>query len=162
MKKAIVIIDVQNIFINDKTKHIPKKIANHLENNDYDFIIFTRFINNKESQIYKKLKWNICFDSPDIDIHPDLRKYSNSCNTFDKITYSIFKQEKLIKLFKEENINNIYLCGLDSEACVLASSFEGFDLGFNIIILKDLIETSYRDYKLHNYVIKIMERCFSC
>lgn len=62
MTKAIVIIDVQNIFINNKTKDIPKKIADHLENNKYDYIIFTRFINDKNSQIYKKLKWNKCFD----------------------------------------------------------------------------------------------------
>lgn len=157
MKKAIVIIDVQNIFINNKTKDIPKKIVNHLINNKYDQILFTRFINDKKSQIYKKLKWNECFNSPDIDIHSSLKEYVNQNNTFDKNVYSIFKQKELLKLFKE---NNIYLCGLNSDACVLASAFEGFDLGFNIEILKELTATFHGSDNLHKHVIEIMEICF--
>lgn len=160
MTKAIVIIDVQNIFINNKTKDIPKKIADHLENNKYDYIIFTRFVNDKNSQIYKKLKWNKCFESPDIDIYLSLKSYANRNNTFDKNGYSIFKQKELLKLFKENNINNIYLCGLSSDACVLASAFEGFDLGFNIIILKELTATFHGSDNHHKHVIEIMETCF--
>lgn len=160
MKKAIVIIDVQNMFINNKTKDIPEKITNHLEKNNYDYIIFTRFINDKESQIYKKLKWNKCFESPDIDIHLKLKKYVNQNNIFDKNVYSIFKQKELLKLFKENDINNIYLCGLNSDACVLASAFEGFDLGFNIVILKELTATFHGSDNLHKHVIEIMEICF--
>lgn len=100
------------------------------------------------------------FWSPDIDIYLSLKSYANRNNTFDKNGYSIFKQKELLKLFKENNINNIYLCGLSSDACVLASAFEGFDLGFNIIILKELTATFHGSDNHHKHVIEIMETCF--
>jgi nicotinamidase-related amidase len=159
-KNVLIVIDVQKGFINTETKEIPEKIARHIENNVYDHLIFARFINNTETPFYKKLNWKECSEPPDIDIHEALQKYARPENTFDKGTYSVFKQKSLLKFLKENNINTVYLCGLDSDGCVLASSFEGFDLGLNITILTELTASSSDNKHLHEYALKIMKRCF--
>ena len=35
-KKALLVIDVQNYYINEHTKDIPQKIAEHIKTNKYD------------------------------------------------------------------------------------------------------------------------------
>ncbi|AJI50687.1 isochorismatase family protein [Francisella tularensis subsp. holarctica] len=43
----------------------------------------------------------------------------------------------MLNFLKQKNINKIYLTGIDIDACVLASAFYGFDLGYDIEILQD-------------------------
>lgn len=47
MKNAIVVIDVQEYFLNEVTNNVPTKIARFLEKNGnkFDFVLFFKFIN---------------------------------------------------------------------------------------------------------------------
>lgn len=60
MKKLLLVIDVQKDFINDKTKEIASKIEDLINSNKYDDIVFTRFINDKNSIWYNKLNYKGC------------------------------------------------------------------------------------------------------
>lgn len=53
-------------------------------------------------------------------------------------SYSIFKFAALRDFLEKKNIQKLSLCGIDSDACVLASAYDGFDLGYDIVILHDL------------------------
>lgn len=44
-KKALVIIDLQNYYINETTKHLPSKIKDYIESNNFEFVLFTKYIN---------------------------------------------------------------------------------------------------------------------
>ncbi|MDE4940656.1 isochorismatase family protein, partial [Francisella tularensis subsp. holarctica] len=77
-----------------------------------------------------------CQNSPYIDIHSELLVFKNSKNVFEKNTYSIFKST-MLNFLKQNNINKIYLTGIDIDACVLASACDGFDFGYHIEILQD-------------------------
>jgi len=141
-RTALIILDLQNCFITDKTEFLPQKIKKHIESQKYDFIIFSKFINSESSNFVKKLRWNKCKISPDIDIVFELSEIALENHIFEKSTYSIFKSKQFVDFLSQNKISKLYFCGLDLDACVLASVFEAFDLGFDFEILYDLSGSS--------------------
>jgi len=138
MEKALVVIDVQNYFVNDKTKDLPNKIAAFIQKNKFDHVIFTQFVNNEKSNFVKLLGWRKSFSPPDTDIHPALSKFANPSNTFKKSAYSIFKAPRFLTFLKKHNISKLFLCGIDTDSCVLASAYDAFDLGYEVKVVKEL------------------------
>lgn len=55
MNRLLLVVDVQNDFINMHTKDTLIKIKELVNSNKYDLTAFTRFINNENSIWYKKL-----------------------------------------------------------------------------------------------------------
>ena len=45
MKSLLLVIDLQNEFINDNTRYLIKKIDKLIDSKKYDDVLFTRFIN---------------------------------------------------------------------------------------------------------------------
>ncbi len=128
MKTALIVIDVQNYFVSEDLKDLPSKIAKHIKETPYDFVIFTQFVNSENWYFYKH-GWRACLTSPDIDIHADIRASIKGNNIFQKTAYSAFKAKGFEEFLKENNITKLSLCGIDTDACVLASAYEAFDLG---------------------------------
>ena len=158
MTKALLVIDVQNYFINKHTKHLPKIISAFIKRNknNFDYILFTKFINNRKSNFVKILKWNKCFKSPEIDIHKDILEFTNKNNVFVKAMFSPFKSKKFISFMKKNRINELYVCGTDTEACVYATAIDAFDMGYKIKILKNLCG-SHHGKKQHKIGCRLIE-----
>jgi len=156
---ALVVVDVQNYFVNEKTRHLPQKIADFIRNNKYDYVLFTRFVNNEDSNHFKHLGWEKCRTAPETDIHPVLQEFVGETNVFAKAGYSIFKCSEFAQFLKKKKIQKLFLCGLDIDSCILASAFDGFDLGYEMHILKDL-SSSHSGEELQNSALKIIEECF--
>lgn len=157
MKNALVVIDIQNYFVNEKTQNLPKKIANYIRRTKLDYVLFTQFINKKNSNFFKLLNWKKCQDSPDIDIHIDLSEFVNKDNLFSKNSYSIFKSEALVEFLKKNKIDKLYLCGINTAACVLASAYEAFDLGYDVKVLTNLCASHYGN-SFHEAATVIIEK----
>ncbi|MDP4039974.1 MAG: isochorismatase family cysteine hydrolase [Candidatus Pacearchaeota archaeon] len=141
-RTVLVILDLQNCFITDKTKSLPQKIKKYIETQKYDFIIFSKFINSESSNFVKKSNWNKCKNSPETDIVPELSEIALKNHIFEKSAYSIFKSKQFVDFLSQNKISKLYFCGLDLDACILASAFEAFDLGFSFEILCDLSGSS--------------------
>lgn len=152
MKKLLLIIDVQNAFINKKTKHILKRINSLLDSNTYDDVIFTRFINSKDSLWYKKINYKRCIEDKDNVIPFNTKDYL----VMDKKIYSAYNDE-LVKFIKDNNIDEIYLCGIDTGACILKTALDLFDNGYNVFVLKDYC-SSTRGRIFHNRALSIIKR----
>lgn len=152
MKSLLLVIDVQNAFINKNTKHILKKINSLVDNNTYDNVIFTRFINSKESLWYKNLNYKRCIDVEDNIIPLNTKDYL----VMDKKIYSAYNDE-LVKFINENNVDEIYLCGIDTGACILKTSLDLFENGYNIFVLKDFC-VSTRGRIFHNRALNIIKR----
>lgn len=157
MKIALVVIDVQNFFVNEKTKDLPRKIANFIKKSKFDFVLFTQFVNKEDSNFFKLLNFKKSTGSPDTDISTDLLEFIHKDNLFEKSTYSIFKSPKLVEFLKKNNITKLFLCGIDSDSCVLASAFDAFDLGYKIKILKNLVK-SHTDKVFDDAALKIIHK----
>jgi len=156
-KNALIIIDMQNYYINKHTKSLPKKILKFTDKNKFDHILFTKFVNTKNSNFIKVFNWKKMMSSPEIDIHKTFSKLITKNNVFKKNTYSVFKSKELTKYLNSNNIKNIFLCGLDEDACILASAYEGFDLGYKINVLTDLT-MSHCGKKFENAALKIINK----
>lgn len=138
MNTALAVIDVQTYFLQRSPKDMPQRIADHIERSNYDLILFTTFKNREGSNWELSLGWKKCQNEEDVKIAKELQKYSSSNNLFTKATYSAFKAEGFEGLLKAHKIDRLELCGIDLEACVLATAYEAFDKGYEVKVLFDL------------------------
>lgn len=151
MKKLLLIIDVQQAFINKYTKSLPEKIEKYVSNNFYDYIALSKFVNNLNSNYYKKLKYKNCINDEQTKI---VLKNINYNIVIEKSTYSAYN-DKLANFINDNKIDEIYICGLDTDACVLKTALDLFERNYNVYVLKNYCASSSgRQY--HNMAIKIL------
>ena len=139
MQKALLVIDVQSYFLERSPKDLPAKIAKHIRSADYDFIAFTKFRNLPGSNWEKSLGWKSCRSKKDLVLPKEFSELATKENTFEKHTYSALKQpDALLKKIQERRIEEIDICGIDTEACILATAYDAFDHGYKVNVLFSL------------------------
>ncbi len=69
---------------------------------------------------------------------PELQTLASDDNVFEKSTYSGFAGTKLDEYLKNRQVNELTLCGIDTDQCVLATAFSAFDLGYKVNVNFDL------------------------
>lgn len=144
MRKALLVIDVQNYFMNPLTRDLPHKVKKHIEKNKhgYQLIVFTHFVNTPKANVYRFLDWKECMNSPDTDIVRELQSVLPYGVTIPKDVLSVIKVPQAKKLLDDNKISELYLCGIDTDCCVLATAYDAFDLGYRVNLLEDLCMTS--------------------
>lgn len=157
--KALIVIDVQNYFLNSATKPIVKKIQQYLKNQSkqYAAVYFTVFKNNPQSPLWKISNWQGCTGSPETDICNELAEFTNKDNLFSKNILSAYKVPGIKSSFKQNKITQVDLCGFDTDCCVLATTYDLFDSGIKPVILENLTWSTSKE-KLHLPAIKIIQR----
>lgn len=153
--KNIIIVDMQKGFINQNNQFLIEKINSYLHLNCFENIFYTKYINQSGSPFLEILKWNGMLKNEDQQIVVDI--LSNS-TIFTKSGYGLTPD--MIKCLKDKNITEIELCGTDTDACVMAISYNLFDNNIKPIILSSLCGSSSSNNKIHNNSIEIMKRSF--
>lgn len=157
MRSALLIIDAQNYFINEHTRNIPRKIADFLPKHKFDFILFFKFVNSPNSNFVKFLNWRKLFLSPDIDIVPELKRFETDKNVFEKTAFSAFKSKGFVKFIRDKKITKLYICGFNTDGCVMQTAIEAFDLGFDVKVLPQLCASRHgKEY--HKNALDILKR----
>ena len=159
MKKALFVIDTQNYFINDVTKNLPGKIARYIKHHRQEFavIVFTNFVNPPASSAYRFLGWKKSRTSPDIDIVPELQPLLKYGVSMSKDVYSALKVPEIKTLLKKKKIQELLLCGLDTDCCILATAYDAFDQGYRVKLLEDLCMSSTGNI-LHEAALSMFKR----
>ena len=124
MNLCLFIIDVQNGFIAQNTSHIPQKVKSLLEQNIFEYVVFTRFINTLDSPYVKYLNWHELFSETEQKIVDDIKPFVRI--VFDKTVYTACNQETL-NFLKKRNICKVFICGIDTERCVLKTAIDFFE-----------------------------------
>jgi len=138
MKTALIVIDVQKFFIHDAPDDLVSKIVDHIEHTSYDAVAFTIFKNNPDSNFVKSLDWSKCLNTEDTQLPDAFSAYVTDTNVFTRAAYSGFTTTKLDDYLKQNDIDKVVLCGVDTDACVLATTFSAFDYGYLIDVNTDL------------------------
>ena len=150
--KSIIIVDMQDSFLNENNNYLIECINNYLENNEFSNIFITKCINDDDSPFRKILKYNEGYS------HKIVINQPTNAIIFNKNGYGL--NQKQIDLIKEKGIKEIEICGTDIDACVLAIAFNLFDNGIKPIILSNLCDTSSKNKSLKNYSLEIIKRQF--
>ena len=64
---------------------------------------------------------------------------NKECPKFEKMEFSCCKNANFIDYLNEYNFKNIIVCGIESHICILQTSIELLEKGFNILIPRDAI-----------------------
>ena len=158
MKSALLVIDVQKYFYRKDTKHVPQKIADYIKNNRdrFDFIIFQRFINNESTPFYK-FGWKDMMGPPETDLCEEIKDIEHT--EFSRSSRSCLRDEKFKKFLEDNNITELFLCGFNTDECIISTAFNANDLGYFINIIENLC-ASYNGKDFHDAAMKLLEEQF--
>ena len=133
MSTLLLVIDVQNGFINEQSSWLPAKLAEYIKSSNYTDVFATKFVNNTESSCYKFLNWSGCMTAQECAICSELDGlYSR---VFTKSTYTCVTDELLSVI---SNYDEIHLVGISTTCCVVATAYDLFDRGYNIKVIPEL------------------------
>jgi len=139
-RSALVIVDVQNGFIGPATSHVPDAIRNLLDakRNEFALVIATRFHNLPDSPFRKWIHWNRLAETPETDLVQGIGERADV--VIDKNTYGIVKN--LAELIGKAGVEHVYICGIDTDVCVLQNAGGLFDLGYRVFVLLNATGTN--------------------
>jgi nicotinamidase-related amidase len=136
MKRTLLVVDLQNGFMNDFTRHIPGTITRLIERDAFDRLLFTRFVNKPDGPYPKMLGWSGVEQPPDTDIVSAMDRFLTEENVFAKDgTAGI--PSSLRDLLSELAVETMTLVGVDTDMCVLKTAMDIFDMGIEPIIETD-------------------------
>lgn len=157
--KILIVVDVQNGFIKTQ-EHVDNtnQIVALVKSGKFDKIIATKFLNYTGSLYEKCFNWYELKTSDATDLYAPLKPFVYE--TFTKSTYNCVNDkfiELLVQLNNGKLPERVYLCGLDTDACVLATAVGLFDNKIIPIVLEDYcFSTGGRQY--HAAGLKCLER----
>jgi nicotinamidase-related amidase len=157
--KALFVVDVQKFFENKKTAAIAKKIDRHIKKHKegYRLILFTVFKNDDKAPLRTVMGWNGCNKEKDTEIIGELADTARNYEIIIRNTYSLLKSPRIRGVLKKSKIEEVDICGFDTDCCVLATAYDLFDSGYKSAVLKNLCYSTSNE-KLHNPALKIIKR----
>lgn len=136
MADQLIVVDVQVGFINEFTHHIPQRIVSLLQTREFASVIFTRFVNTAEGPYCCFLNWQGCLNEADTQLVPELESVAKPELVFSK-TGICGLPDQLISYFNEQQIQQIFVAGIDTDMCVLKIAMDLFDLSIEPIVFTD-------------------------
>jgi nicotinamidase-related amidase len=130
MEKCLLIIDVQKGCINEHTAHIPK-LVEELQST-YDIVFAAKFYNPVDSFHRKLIHWNK-FGEGSSDCEFAYKPKSDTI-IVSKSVYSCVNESFLTKL-AALNINEVHLCGLETDICITKNAVDLFESGIVPVVL---------------------------
>lgn len=157
MKNILIVVDIQNGFNRyDQTHILADKIIKLTNSGLFDKIIATRFRNKEGSQYTKFLNWHRLIESPDIDLVDGIK----ADEIVDKWVYTCITDEfmsLLKKLNNGELPTHIFICGADTDCCVLKTATDIFEQGLMPIVLTEYCDSNAGP-KSHDAGLLVMGR----
>lgn len=142
MKNILIVVDIQNGFNRyEQTHALADKIVKLTNSGFFDKIIATRFRNREGSQYTKFLNWHRLIDSPDIDLVNGI----NADEIVDKWVYTCITDDfmSLLKRLNDgEMPTHIFICGADTDCCVLKTATDIFEQGLMPIVLTEYCDSN--------------------
>ena len=150
MRRALIVVDVQDGFLTEENQWILPNIKRLLIEEHYDVVVEAIFHAEPGSLWEKQVKWTFPLEPTTPEIAAALPKHT--IRTV-KETKSAFKGDKdLAKMLRNAHIEEVHIVGLDTNDCAFATAQESFDLGFPTYVLEACTGSSqgpeYRDAAL--------------
>lgn len=156
-RPVLVVVDVQNGFIREPSAPVVPVIADLVRRWRGD-VIFTRYLNYPGSPFERLIGWSELMTSPAIDIVPELRPLVGQATAvIDKRGYGLFADQAGAALVAERGWTDIYVCGIATESCVLATALGAFEIGLTPWLIEDA-SASHAGRHVHEAGVLVTER----
>jgi nicotinamidase-related amidase len=152
-KPALVVVDVQNGFVNDESRHVVPRIV-ELVRSWPGPIAFSRFWNREGSSYERLIGWSKLQGPPETDLVDELQPYAST--VIDKVGYSFFSTEGAA-LAAKQGWSEVYFCGIDTDMCVLKSAVDAFELGLTPYVIADA-SASHAGLRAHEAGLYLLAR----
>ncbi|WP_288868404.1 isochorismatase family cysteine hydrolase [uncultured Parvimonas sp.] len=133
--KALLVLDVQKGIITQKDFSEELKNIEFLINDfklNKNIVIFTKHLSNyPENPLYRF--------GYGVEIDENLEKLADFI--IEKERCNAFANTNLFKILSENNIEELYICGFNTEYCCLFASIIASDRGFRTILIEDATGT---------------------
>lgn len=128
-RPVLIVIDMQNGFINDQSRHVIPKVVELVERWEATGrpVIFTRYHNYPGSPFERLIHWSKVQHAPETEIVPELQPHAARARAvIDKRIYSYFTSEGA-DIAAREGWTDLVFCGVATESCVLKSAVDAFE-----------------------------------
>jgi nicotinamidase-related amidase len=158
-KPVLVVVDVQNGFITEHSKAVVPVIVDvvHRWQAAQGDVVFSRYRNYAGSPFERLMGWTKMIDGPEIDLVAELSPYAGpQTPVLDKYLYSLFTPEAT-HLIDQRGWTDLYLCGIDTDMCVLKTAVDAFERDLTPWVLEDAC-ASHVDPEAHRAGLLIARR----
>ncbi|MFI5783774.1 isochorismatase family cysteine hydrolase [Nocardia sp. NPDC051570] len=163
-KAALLVVDVQNGFVNAGSAPVVPVVVDLTERWAASGrpIILTRYLNYTGSPYERLIGWRALYDSPDTDLVDELLPYTEHPNAsvLDKTVYTALTHEG-VELLRELNVTDLVICGIATDACVLKTALDAFEMDFTPWVIRDAVAsnaTRHPAREIHESALLLISR----
>lgn len=162
-KGILLAVDLQNGFLTSpECEAVVPKVVDHAS--QFHGCWATRFF-NRNANFLRQLNWNEMVSGQETELSTTLTPVVSK--TFDKPSYSPmsgaipgtykWSRPPLLEALQSDAITTVAVCGVDTDACVMATALGLFDAGFETFVVSDGCASS-GGHEYHEAAIKILKR----
>ena len=149
-KGILLAIDLQNGFLTSpESQAIVPKVVDRA---DRFYRVWATLFLNRNPNFLRQVNWNEMV-SQETRLAAELTPFVS--RTFKKPSYSL--SWDLIKALKNDAITTVAVCGVDTDACVMATALDLFDAGIETFVVADGCASS-GGRKYHEAAIELLAR----
>jgi nicotinamidase-related amidase len=163
-RAALLVIDVQNGFVNEFSAHVVPVVTDLAEQwaRTGRPTVFTRYWNYTDSPWERLIGWRALYGPPDTDLIDELAPLTTlpGARILDKKVYTALTAEGL-ELLKELDVTDLVICGIATDGCVLKTALDAFEFGFTPWVLRDAVAsnaTRHRAAEIHDSALLHISR----
>lgn len=136
---ALIVIDMQNGFVNHHSRHAVPAVAGLVRHWEAARrpVVFTRYHNYPGSPYERLFNWTRLQHPPETDLVPELADHAaHALAVIDKTGYSCFSPIAC-ELISAHGWTDLVFCGIATEGCVLKSAADAFERSYTPWIVTD-------------------------
>lgn len=163
-RPVLMVVDVQHGFVNDQSAHVVPVVA-VLTRAWLDAggqVIFTRYRNEPGSLYERLIGWYELHAEQQIALAPEVESFLAEPGTsvVDKTVYTALTAEGLA-LIEAGGYTDVVVCGIATDACVLATVISAFDHGLTPWVVTDACASNasrHEAAEVHRMALVLMGR----
>lgn len=161
MKKALLVIDMQNVCVGEKhssyfkydNKELIHEVNKAIDANENNLVVYIQNV-MKKNFLNKFAPFHAYEGTEDIELVKDLHIVSN--NVYKKYESNAFSNPALNVLLKDHNIEYVEVVGVDGGGCVALTALGTIKEGYKVIVNEKAIGTLF-DKNRDKYFKKLRE-----
>lgn len=157
-RKALLVVDVQPAFLDDRFNYIVENILQLLNTIKYDCYVVATF-HAEEGSLWDLQQGYTC---PEGNVAITIAEIDNVLKPLQplivrKETRSTFRGDKDVANFLKQNqVEEVHIVGTQTNDCILATAFDAFDSGFFTYVIEECCRGPTKEF--HDAGIKLLRR----